>query len=282
MSTLQLLDERVVLGKEFKVYGDIENPLFLAKDVANWIEYEETNVGKMLNLVDEEEKVKIFCELGGSTKSTKPVIMGGPANRWFLTEEGIYELLMQSTKPIAKSFKKEVKKILKEIRLTGGAVVQGREEEFIKNYFPSFSEEVKLAMVQDLRVQNAQLKTKLEKQAPKVEYYEKVLDSEGLLTTTEVAKQLGFNSAQQLNGILYEMGVLRRVNSNWVHYAEYSYLVRDGFIKYIPYLHGSQQLKWTEKGREWLINKVMPAYEQRQRILSKHRLNKQKINRQLV
>ena len=37
----------------------------------------------------------------------------------FLTEDGFYEVLMQSRKPIAKSFKKEVKKILKELRIKG-------------------------------------------------------------------------------------------------------------------------------------------------------------------
>ena len=35
---LVVIDEREALGKEFKIYGDIENPLFLAKDVANWID----------------------------------------------------------------------------------------------------------------------------------------------------------------------------------------------------------------------------------------------------
>ena len=37
----------------------------------------------------------------------------------FLTEDGLYEVLMQSRKPIAKQFKKEVKKILKDIRRHG-------------------------------------------------------------------------------------------------------------------------------------------------------------------
>ncbi|MDF9886692.1 prophage antirepressor-like protein [Bacillus sp. LEw-kw-24] len=48
-----------------------------------------------------------------------------------LTEGGIYEVLMQSRKPIAKQWKKEVKKILKNIRLNGGHVQIDREEEFI-------------------------------------------------------------------------------------------------------------------------------------------------------
>ena len=39
---LKIIDERELLGKQFKIYGDLENPLFLAKDVANWIEH--TNV----------------------------------------------------------------------------------------------------------------------------------------------------------------------------------------------------------------------------------------------
>ena len=137
---IKVIDERVVLGKHFRVYGDIENPLFLAKDVAEWIEHSDRN--KMLKTVDEDEKVKnIIPTLGGNQEA------------WFLNEDGVYEVLMQSRKPIAKQFKKEVKKILKQIRLTGGAVIEDREEEFINNYFTSFSDDVKKAMVLDLRNQ---------------------------------------------------------------------------------------------------------------------------------
>ncbi|HEQ3812898.1 TPA: hypothetical protein VGT87_000001, partial [Streptococcus pyogenes] len=38
---------------------------------------------------------------------------------WFLTEHGLYEVLMRSNKPKAKEFRKAVKNILKEIRLNG-------------------------------------------------------------------------------------------------------------------------------------------------------------------
>lgn len=43
----------------------------------------------------------------------------GNPNKWFLTEHGLYEVLMQSRKPIAKEFKRQVKRILTEIRQTG-------------------------------------------------------------------------------------------------------------------------------------------------------------------
>lgn len=153
---IKVINERSVLGKIFKVYGTTENPLFLAKDVAEWIDYSykdsrktARDTSKMLKTIDEEEKLVGTLFLSGQNREA-----------WFLTEDGLYEVLMQSRKPIAKEFKKEVKKILKQIRLTGGAV--RNEEEFIKNYFPSFSEEVKQAMVLDLRKQNEKIQKELE------------------------------------------------------------------------------------------------------------------------
>ena len=110
---LQVIDEREILGKRFRVYGDFENLLFLAKDVAEWIDYNKKSngsydVNSMLRMVDEDEKLirKIF-------------VSGQNRNMWFLTEDGFYEVCMQSTKSNAKIFKKEVKKILKAIRKTG-------------------------------------------------------------------------------------------------------------------------------------------------------------------
>ena len=44
---------------------------------------------------------------------------GGSRLQYFLTEEGLYEVLFLSRKPIAKQFKKWVKSLIKEVRLTG-------------------------------------------------------------------------------------------------------------------------------------------------------------------
>lgn len=100
MEDLKVLDEREVLGKEFKMYGTKENPLFLAKDVANWIEH--THTTRMLERVDEDEKLNgIIVHAGQKREMT------------FLTEDGLYEVLMQSRKPIAKAFKKRSKTNIK-------------------------------------------------------------------------------------------------------------------------------------------------------------------------
>lgn len=101
---MKLLETREVFGKELNIYGTAEEPLFLAKDVANWIEH--SNVSMMLSKVDEDEKQII--QIG---------TLNNAYSAWFLTENGLYEVLMQSRKPIAKQFKSEVKKILKEIRM---------------------------------------------------------------------------------------------------------------------------------------------------------------------
>lgn len=101
---LQVIDKREILGQEITTYGDLENPLFLAKDVANWIEH--TNITHMINMVDADEKLTYtICNSGQNREM------------WFLTEDGLYEVLMQSRKPIAKQFKKKVKKLLKDLRL---------------------------------------------------------------------------------------------------------------------------------------------------------------------
>ncbi len=105
MSVLQVIEQREILGKQLTMYGNFENPLFLAKEVAEWIDYDLSSINKMLNSVDEDEKVRnIVPTLGGNQEA------------WFLTEDGLYEVLMQSRKPIAKQFKKEVKTLLKNIR----------------------------------------------------------------------------------------------------------------------------------------------------------------------
>ena len=87
------------------IYGTFEQPLFLAKDVAEWLEH--SNAASMVSSVDADEKIQMT--------TINNVYSGQSA--WFLTENGLYEVLMLSRKPIAKEFKKAVKKILHEIFL---------------------------------------------------------------------------------------------------------------------------------------------------------------------
>ena len=62
--------------------------MVLAKDVANWIEHSKPNV--MIKSVDEDEKVKV--------NNVYVEGRNGGNGVWFLTEDGLYEVLMQSRK----------------------------------------------------------------------------------------------------------------------------------------------------------------------------------------
>ena len=113
---LQIIDQREVLGKNFTIYGDFENPLFLATDVARRIEHKKPS--EMVASVDESEKIKLFINPGDIIAG----VLQPNTEYWFLTEDGLFEVLMQSRKPIAKAFKFEVKLILKQIRKTGAYI----------------------------------------------------------------------------------------------------------------------------------------------------------------
>ena len=55
---LTVINEQEVLGKTFRIYGDFENPLFLAKDIANWIEHSDTSM--MVKNIDDDELIMEF------------------------------------------------------------------------------------------------------------------------------------------------------------------------------------------------------------------------------
>lgn len=200
MNELKVLNEQEVLGKQFRVYGTAEEPLFLAKDVAEWIEYSVSNVSKMLAAVDDEEKTIRTIVTSGSNYQTEA---------WFLTEDGLYEVLMQSRKPIAKQFKKEVKEILKTIRKHGIYATDNVIDNILNN--PDFGIE---------------LLTKLkEERAARVEAERKnaiLMHVNKTYTITEIAKELGLKSAMQLNRILAEKKIQYQINGTWLMYSNYS------------------------------------------------------------
>lgn len=235
MYEIREIHTQEVLGVDFRVYGSVEAPLFLAKDVANWIDYDTNKVGQMLKNVDEDEKV------------TSPIYYSGQVREmYFLTEDGVYEVLMQSRKPVAKAFKKEVKNILKQIRQTGGYIPVSQEDD----------EATIMAKALNIMQKTLDKKDQLiEAQKPKVQYFDAVLDTNDYKSTTQIAKDFGM-SATKLNKILKGLGVQfkRGSHGTWYLYSKYDYLVREGYAKYKKYPDKNipQSLQWSEKGRQWI------------------------------
>lgn len=224
---IQVLSETELLGHKFTVYGTAENPLFLAKEVAECIDYAKTSQGyydvsRMVGTVDEEEKDlrTIFVD-------------GRNYEMWFLTEDGLYEVLMQSRKPIAKEFKKGVKEILKTIRKTGGYLATkqddtpeeimaraltiaqatlAKREERLKQLEAQTEQQQATIKLQDKEIKEA---------APKVSYYDNHLQSVNTQTSTQAAKQIGMD-AEKLHKKLKEIGIIYRQSGQWILHAPYS------------------------------------------------------------
>lgn len=256
MNELQVIDKREILGKQFRVYGDFENLLFLAKDVAEWIDYAKTSngsydVSKMLKMIDEDEKLirKIF-------------VSGQNRNMWFLTEDGFYEVCMQSTKPNAKIFKKEVKKILKTIRKTGMYMTDNVWDTITNN--PEKLGEVLINYgkvkreLEQLEEENQIQKQLIAEYKPIKEYVDTILSSEDTMTITQIAADYGL-SAYELNKTLNEQRVIRKVGGQWILYAEH---MNKGYTKSetitVKRKNGTEKVvpntRWTQKGRLFVHN----------------------------
>ena len=173
---LQVIDERELFGKEFRIYGTAENPLFLAKQIAELIDYDTSSINKMLNKVDEEEKTTRTIIPNGSNYKT---------NAWFLTEDGLYEVLMQSRKPIAKQFKKEVKNILKTIRKHGAYMTENTIEKALTS--PDFLIQLATKLKEEQEARRKAEAT-IEEQKPLVSFANTVTESSDCLDMGEFAK----------------------------------------------------------------------------------------------
>ena len=164
---LTVIQETEILGKKIVMYGSIENPYFVASDVAEWLgERDGYTVARKVS--DEEKDTQIVCTHGGKQKTT------------VLTEDGLYEAWMLSRKEIAKPLKKEIKKYLKSIRLTGAAIPIGDEKKMVSHYFSSLSLETQGVIVNELIEKNKELQ----------QFYDDLMNTEGLMSINDVAKEV--------------------------------------------------------------------------------------------
>ena len=238
MNELQNID-----GFNAKIYGTPENPLFLAKDIADMLEIK--NNRDMLNNVDEDEKLMSLVSTSGQNR-----------NMWFLTEDGLYEVLMTSRKPQAKVFKKKVKEILKSIRKHGAYMTNEVIEKALTS--PDFI--IQLATnLKDEQEKTAMLSQQVAESRPKADYYDRIMKSKSLVTISQIAEDYGM-SAQALNKMLYELKVQHKVGGQWLLYAKHKnhgYTFSETNV--IPnHKDGGEKVvmntKWTQKGRVFIYN----------------------------
>jgi len=205
-------------------------PWMVAKDVAKILGY--TNPHKAIrDHVDEDDK-----------RGERIVTTSGTQEAILINESGLYSLILRSNKPEAKKFKKWVTgEVLPAIRKHGLYATDEVIEKTLNN--PDFMIEI----LQKLK-EEKQARLKAENKINLLTHTKKTY------TTTEIAKELGFRSANELNKKLNELGIQYKVNGIWVlnaKYADKEYMEQkqgfkaDGLPIYYP--------RWTQKGREFLL-----------------------------
>ena len=222
---------------------------FVGKDVAEILGY--TNPSEALaDHVGEEDK------LNSKTLSSFKLDLGQRGG-WLINESGLYSLVLSSKLPSAKKFKRWVtSEVLPSIRKTGAYIVPQDYPAALRALADAEEQKMKLL------AENQRQAQAIADFEPIRQYVDTILESPSAMATSQVAADYNL-SAKALNKILFEAGIQRSVNGQWILYKRH---MGKGYTKSktIPIVRsdGSHDARiltqWTQKGR-LLIHEILTA-----------------------
>lgn len=101
------------------VYRDLDEPLFKAGDVAELMDYGPNNIWNLTNLCEEDERLVLSSEVAGQHRRVT-----------FLTESGLYNVLAQSRKPVARAWRRVIAEELIALRRSRGKNISEQFEDW--------------------------------------------------------------------------------------------------------------------------------------------------------
>lgn len=103
------------------VYDSLDEPKFKASDIATAIDYSDGNAWKMLEMCEADEKLNLPLVVAGQRRSVS-----------FVTEIGLYNILSQSRKPIARAWRRIIHEELIALRIARGKNIAEQFEDWDK------------------------------------------------------------------------------------------------------------------------------------------------------
>ena len=207
---------------------------FVAKDVCDCLEIKNTT--DALKRLDNDERSRFNLGRQGETN--------------IVNEYGLYNLVLSSRKPEAKEFKRWITHdVIPQIRKTGTYSMNIPKS--LPEALRAYANEVELHNATKAIV--AQQEQQIAEFKPVKDYVDKILSSKSCLAITQIAANYGL-SAQELNKILHEAGLQRKVGDQWILYKQH---MAKGFTKSETFtfcrsdgrLDSKITTKWTQKGR---------------------------------
>lgn len=230
MNELKVKGTQDFMGKEIPVveggFGESQK-VILAKTIAKIHEVELKEINRLINNnIDEfEEKIDIL-DLKNNGDYQAPLHELGFSNRdisiskniYLLSEQGYMALVMLMRTEKAK----EIRKQLRQEYFTMREVINSDEQLKAKLLLDIYNggQEGVVASKQLAELEKKPLLEKIEKDKPKVNYFDDFMNSNGLYTSTQVAKLFKFKSAQQFNKVLNENRIIFKQGKNWLPYSE--------------------------------------------------------------
>ena len=190
---------------------------------------------------------------------------------YFVTEPDLYRCIFQSRKPTARKFQDWVfNDVLPSLRTTGAYVV-AKEEDSEEDIIARGLIAAKAALarreerIKELECENSQSKQVIEvqseriaKDAPKVEYYDQTLAAENMLTTRQIANELGI-TPNELHNKLQQLKIIFRQSNQWLMNKPYSTWKLHGTRTYTYYdrhkdvTYSKPYLVWNQRGRRFIL-----------------------------
>lgn len=129
-------------GRTLNVYSSLNEPIFRATDVAKMIGYSDGNTWKMLEMCEQDEKLNLPMVVAGQRRSVS-----------FVTETGLYNILSQSRKPIARKWRRIIHDELIRLRKVRGFNIMQQFDEWDHELDTLYIDEETGILMQSVTVQ---------------------------------------------------------------------------------------------------------------------------------